>query len=272
MYRDNIAPDPGSFPRGYGGGSAGTGVFYVSGRPRKACRPGKGGNPREMSFSIRYMSRWAGYLHVNSSLTEESVMGNIAWLVPGPASAATTPLSHGEPVLPWSASGWPAAAPWPSRSRRACRDRRVQLWHGRFGSPPSTSITAGYGRGASPLAPSAVSRGVVRPGPAASARPIEAVTPGVRAAGKRAQGVAASRCPPMRVPGRHCRSPRGRRSRRPRESRFRPAHRERPDPLSAAAGPLAATRRRQRSAAARSSPGRGGLRSRRPGREPGAAA
>jgi hypothetical protein len=29
MYRDNIAPDPGSLPRVYGGSSAGAGVFYA---------------------------------------------------------------------------------------------------------------------------------------------------------------------------------------------------------------------------------------------------
>jgi hypothetical protein len=29
MYRDNIAPDPGSLPRVYGESSAGAGVFYA---------------------------------------------------------------------------------------------------------------------------------------------------------------------------------------------------------------------------------------------------
>jgi hypothetical protein len=32
---------------------------------------------------MRYLSRRTGYPHVNSSLTEESVMDNIAGLVPG---------------------------------------------------------------------------------------------------------------------------------------------------------------------------------------------
>jgi hypothetical protein len=42
MYRDNIAPDPGSLPRGYGGRNAGAGVFtswLVPLRDLETCLP-----------------------------------------------------------------------------------------------------------------------------------------------------------------------------------------------------------------------------------------
>ena len=42
MYRDDIAPDPGSLPRGYGGSSAGAGVFYVLAGPLRAVLARKG--------------------------------------------------------------------------------------------------------------------------------------------------------------------------------------------------------------------------------------
>jgi hypothetical protein len=59
--------------------------FNVLAGPVKRCLPEKGGNPQGISSSLRYMSSRTGYPHVNSSLTEESAMDNIAWLVPGPA-------------------------------------------------------------------------------------------------------------------------------------------------------------------------------------------
>ncbi len=55
MYRDNIALDPGSLPRGYGGSSAGAGVFYFLAGPLEACQPGKNGNLQELSSRLRYM-------------------------------------------------------------------------------------------------------------------------------------------------------------------------------------------------------------------------
>jgi hypothetical protein len=85
MYRDNIAPDPGSLPRGYGGSSAGAGVFTFWPAPLEASRQKRVVTPGDI-FSLRYMSHRTGYPHVNSSLTEESVMDNIAWLVPGLAN------------------------------------------------------------------------------------------------------------------------------------------------------------------------------------------
>ena len=42
MYRDNIAPDPGSLPRRYGGDSAGAGAFNVLAGPRKTVLARKG--------------------------------------------------------------------------------------------------------------------------------------------------------------------------------------------------------------------------------------
>jgi hypothetical protein len=42
MYRDNIAPDPGSLPRRYGGDSAGAGAFNVLPGPRKTVLARKG--------------------------------------------------------------------------------------------------------------------------------------------------------------------------------------------------------------------------------------
>ena len=47
----------------------------------------------EDTFAICYLPRRTGYPHVNSSLTEESVMENIAWLVPGPADGQRPPGS-----------------------------------------------------------------------------------------------------------------------------------------------------------------------------------
>ena len=88
MYRDNIAPDPGSLPRAYGGSSEGAGVFYVLAGPLRGVPARKGGNPQDI-FSLRYTSHRTGYPHVNSSLIEESVMDNIAWLVPGRADGQT---------------------------------------------------------------------------------------------------------------------------------------------------------------------------------------
>jgi hypothetical protein len=53
--------------------------------PGKAYWLENGGNPTRGTFSsaLCYLSRRTGYPHVNSSLTEESVMDDIAWLVPG---------------------------------------------------------------------------------------------------------------------------------------------------------------------------------------------
>ena len=42
MYRDNVAPDPGNLLRGYGGSSAGAGVFYVLAGPLRAVPARKG--------------------------------------------------------------------------------------------------------------------------------------------------------------------------------------------------------------------------------------
>jgi hypothetical protein len=42
MYRDNIAPDPGSLLRGYGESSAGAGVFYVLAGTLRAVLARKG--------------------------------------------------------------------------------------------------------------------------------------------------------------------------------------------------------------------------------------
>jgi hypothetical protein len=49
MYRDNIALDPSSLPRGYGGSSAGAGVLYFLADPLEAYLPGKDGNLQEIS-------------------------------------------------------------------------------------------------------------------------------------------------------------------------------------------------------------------------------
>src|SRR5580692_1450137 len=47
--------------------------------PLELRLPEKGGNPQEISSSCN-MSHRTGYLHVNSSLIEESVMDHIGWL------------------------------------------------------------------------------------------------------------------------------------------------------------------------------------------------
>ncbi len=48
MYCENIAPDPGSMPRGYGGSSAGAGVFGIWLVRLEGYLPEKGGNPQEI--------------------------------------------------------------------------------------------------------------------------------------------------------------------------------------------------------------------------------
>jgi len=77
----DIAPDPGSLPREYGGSSAGTGVFVRSGRYWERRTGQKRRQPTRDTFSLCYLSRRAGYPHVNSSLTEESVSVNTPSLV-----------------------------------------------------------------------------------------------------------------------------------------------------------------------------------------------
>jgi hypothetical protein len=85
MYHYGIAPDPGSLPVKTAGTVPEPGAFCL----RTGTQEGRTGPGRAVisgdTFSLRYLSRRTGYPHVNSSLTEESVMDNIAWLFPGPA-------------------------------------------------------------------------------------------------------------------------------------------------------------------------------------------
>jgi hypothetical protein len=51
-------------------------------------------NPSGDTFCLRYMSHQAGYPRVSSSLIEESVMDDIAWLASGRASLAGRTAAH----------------------------------------------------------------------------------------------------------------------------------------------------------------------------------
>ena len=56
MYRDNIAPDPGSLPRDTAGAAREPEFFTSWPVPLEACLPEKGGNPQEISFLTLYVA------------------------------------------------------------------------------------------------------------------------------------------------------------------------------------------------------------------------